>query len=155
MYICNIFVFEPVKKYYEDIKKRFEHNDKILVFNYGLSNKNMEIDVGIADDGTSIYNKNSTNKEKIRLHMASEFINANNIKEIDLIKINIEGGEYDLLEHIIETGLIKKCHDIQVQFHDFVPNALSRMQNIRKQLEKTHKPTYKVDFIWENWQKIQ
>jgi hypothetical protein len=41
----------------------------------------------------------------------------------------------------------------QLEMNEFI--ALSRMQNIRKQLEKTHKPTYKVDFIWENWQKIQ
>ncbi len=154
MYTCNIFIFEPIKKYYEFITDRFKYNSKIKTFNFGLSDKDTEIEAGLADDGTSIYNTNTKEKEKIKLKSISDFINSRNIKNIELIKINIEGGEYDLLENMIKTGTINKCSNIQIQFHDFVPNAQSRMQKITKDLEKTHRPTYKVDFVWENWEKI-
>ena len=69
------------------------------------------------------------------------------------MKINIEGGEYDLLDRLITTGLVGKIDNIQVQFHEFVPNAKERMQNIQKKLSKTHTPTYQYEFIWENWKR--
>ena len=67
------------------------------------------------------------------------------------MKINIEGAEYDLLEHLIDTGLISNIHNIQVQFHDFVSNAEQRMIMLQKELEKTHGLTYQYPFVWENW----
>lgn len=39
------------------------------------------------------------------------------IDDIGLMKINIEGGEYELLERMIELGIINKVKDIQIQFH--------------------------------------
>ena len=68
------------------------------------------------------------------------------------MKVNIEGGEYDLLEGLIENGLTARIRNIQVQFHDFVPNAYERMKNIQLSLSKTHKITYQFEFVWENWE---
>ena len=36
-----------------------------------------------------------------------DFIDENKITNIDYLKLNIEGSEYELLEHIIEIGFIK------------------------------------------------
>jgi len=67
------------------------------------------------------------------------------------MKINIEGSEYDLLEHLLETNYVKIIKNIQVQFHDFVPNAEKRMKRIQEKLQKTHYLTYQYPFVWENW----
>ena len=67
------------------------------------------------------------------------------------MKINIEGGEYDLLEDFIQSGEIKKIINIQVQFHYFITGAKTRMRKIQKSLRKTHVLTYQYPFIWENW----
>ena len=72
-------------------------------------------------------------------------------KKIDLMKINIEGSEYELLEHLIESGCIKKITDIQVQFHNFVPNAPEKRSELHKKLSRTHYMTYNYPWIWENW----
>jgi len=153
MYVCNIYIFEPVKKYYENIKQRFFLNQRVRVFQFGLASKNTEEYIGMSNDGTSTFNKKSSEQELIQLKMASEFIKDNNIQRIDLLKINIEGGEYDLLEHLIESGVIKIVKNIQVQFHDFVPQAIERMHKIRDRLKNTHRTTYQVDFVWENWER--
>ncbi len=152
MYLSTVYVFEPVKSYYTDIKERFSKNPHIKVFQFGLSGKDAEIEIGMDNDGSSTFNSTSTNKELVKLKIAADFLNVHNIKTVDLIKINIEGGEYDLLEHLIESQLIQKFKNIQVQFHDFVPKAEERMKTIRKNLEKTHKVTYQSDFVWENWE---
>ena len=76
------------------------------------------------------------------------------IDEIDLIKINIEGGEFELLERMFEQGLVAKCKNIQIQFHDFFPEAKSLRQDIRERLKETHHLTYDYYFVWENWERI-
>lgn len=73
--------------------------------------------------------------------------------EIALMKINIEGGEYELLEHMLDTGLVSRVCNFQVQFHDFVPDAYPRMLAIQERLRATHELTYYFPFIWENWKR--
>ncbi|MDA8326743.1 MAG: hypothetical protein M0033_11065, partial [Nitrospiraceae bacterium] len=60
---------------------------------------------------------------------------------------------YDLLDHLIETGVVNQIGNIQVQFHDFAPNAESRMSDIQRKLALTHKLTYQYRFVWENWER--
>jgi cell wall assembly regulator SMI1 len=88
---------------------------------------------------------------KVKLVCLADFVSENRIRHIDLMKVNIEGGEYDLLEHVIATGLIHRVENIQVQFHDFFPDAVRRMAKIHDELTKTHYLTYQYRFVWENW----
>jgi len=151
-YNCNIFVFEPVETFFKKIEKRFKNNNKIKVFNFGLSNEDKEEEISIKDDASSLYVKGEKTS-KIILKKASDFLNKNNLGKIDLMKINIEGGEYDLMEDIISSGIINQINNIQVQFHHFIDNAEERMKKIQKELEKTHHLTYQYKFVWENWEK--
>lgn len=76
-------------------------------------------------------------------------------KEIGVMKINIEGGEYELLDYIIGKGLHKNVKNIQVQFHiikDFPYEE--RYNNIKEKLNLTHKLTFRYPYVWENWQLI-
>ena len=41
-----------------------------------------------------------------------EWFKINSIKLIDLIKVNIEGGEYELLDRMIEAGLMSKVSSL-------------------------------------------
>ena len=74
-------------------------------------------------------------------------------RTVDLMKVNIEGGEYELLEHLIAKGLVPRIRNIQVQFHeDVIPRAARRMERIQSSLAKTHHLTWQERFIWENWE---
>jgi FkbM family methyltransferase len=149
-YCCTIIIFEPVKKFYTDIEERFLKNKNIISYNIGLSDKNEEIKIAMLNDSSSVFKKDSA-LEKVTMVIASDFFTTEGITHIDLIKINIEGGEYDLLSNLIESGFISKIKDIQVQFHDFVPGAEEKMSGIQKSLSKTHRLTYQYEFVWENW----
>jgi hypothetical protein len=67
------------------------------------------------------------------------------------MKINIEGGEFDLLPAAIDSGLIERIKFIQVQFHQFIPNAIENRLQIHKALEKSHRQMWCYDFVWESW----
>lgn len=153
MYKPNIYIFEPVVEFANNISKRFINNPDIKIFPFGLSNKDLKTKISLSSDSTSIYKKG--NEIDIVLKDITNFIKENKINDISLLKINIEGGEYDVLQRLIDTGLIKMIHNIQIQFHDFVPEATERMTSIRSDLSKTHKLTYQYDFVWENWEIIR
>ncbi len=150
-YECNIYIFEPILSFYELIKEKFTFTEKVKPFQYGLAGKDAEMQISLTDNSSSVYIKSKTT-ETIKLKSIVSFIKAHSIQHIDLIKINIEGGEYDVLESLIENNMLTRFTDIQIQFHDFIiPNAKQRMQSIQKELAKTHKLTYQYEFVWENW----
>ena len=70
---------------------------------------------------------------------------------VDLLKINIEGGEYELLEGLIASGNIKCCKHVQVQFHTAGRDWAGRYSEIRAALDRTHRITFDEPFCWQNW----
>lgn len=146
----NLYIFEPVKKYFDLIQTKFTNEDNVKVYNLGLSDSNKDLEINLLNDGSSIFIK-SQNTETIKLVDIVTFMEENDINTIDLLKLNIEGSEYELLEHLIRKNKIKNIKNIQVQFHDFVDYAIDRRDRIREFLSKTHKETYCYNFVWENW----
>ncbi|WP_203257352.1 FkbM family methyltransferase [Hyunsoonleella ulvae] len=151
-YQPTIYIFEPIKAFYDVILEKFTNNDKVNVYQFGLSGKNENVKISLTNNASSVYIK-SKKYESIQLKSITEFIKINKIEKVDLIKINIEGGEYEVLESLIENNMLRIFKNIQVQFHDFIiPNARERMQGIQTELSKTHKLTYQYEFVWENWE---
>jgi len=150
MYGCRVYVFEPVPAFAARIARRFRANPRIRVFDFGLSARSENVRLGLAQDGTSSFKAGAESVEG-RLVGISGFLLSEGVASIDLMKINIEGGEYALLEHMLDEGLTARIANIQVQFHDFVPDAEARMASIQRELAKSHDLTYQFPFVWENW----
>lgn len=149
-YKCTIYVFEPVDKFYKSICERFKDNSKIKVFNFGLSDKDGEMMISISDDASSIHT-DASNKESIKLKSINDFISENKVQHVDLMKINIEGGEFQVLPALINSNFVKNIDNLQIQFHNFISNAIQMRDDIRKKLSQTHELTYDYYFVWENW----
>jgi FkbM family methyltransferase len=151
-YKSKIFIFEPVSSFFKILQKKFINNNDIKLFNFGLSNKDETIEISLSDDSSSIHIV-SDKKEEIELISITDFIKRHNINHIDLFKINIEGGEFEVLPALIQADLIKNIDNLQIQFHNFIADADAKREDIRRKLSKTHELTYDYDFVWENWQK--
>lgn len=151
-YQCNIHIFEPVKEFADIIENRLGHNDKVVLHRFGLSSNTKTATISLAANGSSLYRQND-HTEDINLVKAIDFLTVSNIANIDLMKINIEGAEYDLLEHLIDCSYVKHINNIQIQFHDFVPDSDNRMGKIQETLRATHYLTYQYEYVWENWTK--
>lgn len=150
-YKSKIYVFEPVNQFYNDIKNRFAANPNITTLNYGLGPKDEMLEISLTQDSSSIFNSDGGTKEKIQIKSFIDFLKEQNIQSVDLLKINIEGGEYDLLDDLIAQDALKVFKNIQVQFHRFIPNCIERRNTIREELSKTHTLSYDYEFVWENW----
>lgn len=151
-YSCTIYVFEPIKNLYNDIVKKFEGNDKIKIFNFAISDVNEKRFISLKDDASSFY-KTSEDELECEVVSISDFLSNEKINNIDLIKINVEGDEYKIMKKILSDGLINIFKNLQIQFHEFYPNAHQIRSEIQSQLSKTHSLTYNYEFVWENWEK--
>jgi FkbM family methyltransferase len=152
-YECNIFIFEPIPFLVEEMKVRFKDNEKIKIFPFALSDENKSMNIFLSNDGSSFNTNFSSESIECKVVSIKDFINENNINQVDLIKINIEGDEYNVLKNLLENNLISIFTDIQVQFHSFIDGAVNKREILQKLISETHDLTYNYDFVWENWKK--
>ncbi len=149
-YHCRIHVFEPIPEHVTMLQQRFSGNSNISIHPIGLAGKTRNQKIGTLALDSSVF-KIQGSSITASFQDVKEIFEQLHINRIDLMKINIEGIEYELLERLIETGLIKMITDIQVQFHEFVPGAEILRNRIRAKLKETHHCTYNFSFVWENW----
>lgn len=147
-YHSRIVIFEPTKRYAKILRARFEGVSNITIREYGLSEKDCTANFSDAGLSSSQYKKGS---ERVKLKDVAKELQ--NQKRIDLMKLNIEGSEYNVLERLIATGEIAKIDQLQIQFHRFVPDAKNRRKAIVNALRKTHRRTFNFPFAWEGWKK--
>lgn len=151
-YMPNIYIFEPVHTFSEHIKNSFIKNDKVHIFNFGLSDINTICDIQLSEDASSICTKKQNAiLESIEIRKISDFILLNNIKKIDLMKINVEGSEYNIIKDLHNHDLLKNIHTLQIQFHDFVDSAPQKINECQQILSQHHTKTWGYDLVWEGW----
>lgn len=150
-YDAKVTIYEPIPEYCDAVTQRLGANPNITIVCAGLGDADESIAMSLAGESTSAHQGDGDTAAQIRAF--DREMQRLGIQHIDLFKVNIEGGEYALLDHLIQTGWIDRITNLQVQFHDFVPNANARRNAIREQLSDTHKATYCVPFVWENWRR--
>ena len=150
-YLCNCYVFEPIEEFCDVIRMKFQDVEKVHIYNMGIGVTTYDSIINVSEDGSSVYDKNGNRKIKIKA--IKEFLEENRIDRIDFIQINIEGGEYDILEWLIESGDIKQIKILQIQFHDRKEiDSKRRMEDIQINLEKTHTLEWAFrPYVWERW----
>jgi FkbM family methyltransferase len=153
-YLCEIFVFEPVMEFAAKIRTRFQRNPRIRVVEAAVGEGNGEFSIHFAADASSVYDVESSRTTVVKKLDLLEYLNGLGVGDVDLVKMNIEGGEYELLEYLIKANALPRFRNLQIQFHRCVPDFEQRATEIRKQLARTHALTWQFPFVWENWGKF-
>ena len=151
-YGATVHVFEPVPAFADMIAARFRDVEKVFVHRFGLADRDETRPIAVLSDRSSVYRRGSAAVMATFCDVAS-FLQRADVRRVDLMKINIEGGEYALLPRLLDTGLTRAIGDIQVQFHETHPDAAARRATIRERLAQTHELTYDFPFVWENWRR--
>jgi len=149
-YLCRVHIFEPLPDLAAEIGRRFAQNPRIVVHAEGLAGETRAAKMRTAGDGSAVVTSGKGDVE-VRLVAAAEAFAREAWQRVDVMKINVEGGEYELLEHLMQAGLMRRIADLQVQFHDSAPRAIERRRGLQEQLRRTHHLTYEYPFVWENW----
>lgn len=149
-YACEVHVFEPVPAFADQIRRRFAANPSIKVHPVALGDRTGTFTIDVRGDSSTLVGGGTDTVEVVA---ADEKLRELGLTEIDLVKLNIEGAEYDLLDHLLVNGWLPHIRHLQVQFHDFVPRAVERMNAIQTALEHTHQLMYRYEFVWESWER--
>jgi FkbM family methyltransferase len=150
-YGCHVRAFEPVKQYFEISQARLAGRTSISLFNFGVGPADARLPIAVAGDWSSLHLLDRT-----RVHEEVEIRNVDSVLDapVDLMKINIEGAEYDLLDAMLDRGLLAYVKYLQVQFHTYgggEVGAVARRLVIRERLKATHDEQWCSDFVWESW----
>jgi FkbM family methyltransferase len=151
---CRVVAFEPCTTFADGVQRRFGGDPKVQLRRYGLSNKTEWADLSVLGDATSVFaSRADAVTERIELRDVVEVLGDPQLQVIDLFKINIEGGEYPLLERMIGAGLAARVGYFQIQFHGFgSPDPGAARDRIREALSATHREEWCVNGgQWESW----
>jgi FkbM family methyltransferase len=142
-YDVRLHIFEP--------HPVFAANARVTVHAVALASSDATFT--ISDDGPASTRHAKAATVACRSVEAISYLKSIGVDGIALLKINIEGGEYDILPHLIKTGAISKIEIIQVQFHPFEPGDEDRRRAILQDLARTHEQMWCYLFIFEQWRR--
>ncbi len=147
LYQPNIYIFEPTELFAK-LEARFKGLSKVHLLNFAASNEDTELSLGVMDGEASVFHEE--NLVTVQAIDFGAFLDRLSVQNIDLLKMNIEGAEYEILEGIVSRGQLNRFVNIQCQFH-MIDNHEERYKNLIMELEKTHYLAWRFPFVWENW----
>ena len=135
---CEVFAFDPTPKSINWVNHQ-KISEKFKFFELGISSKSGPFDFFMPKNPNhvsgSIINQNNVNiKEKVIVEMKTlqDILNELNHKHIDVLKMDIEGEEYDVIDNILDNRI--SVDQILVEFHDrFFDNGTAKsLQTVKK-----------------------
>lgn len=124
-----IKVFEPDPFTFSFLKKNIRNNNikNVSLYNVGLGKKEGTVSIyPDGGDGASVKVKNKNKMVNVRIKRLSDCISS----RVDLLKMNIEGAEYEVLQDI--ENKLDFVDQIILEYHCFydLPQTLGRILNI-------------------------
>lgn len=153
-YKCWVVVFEPVEAFYKQCQSIWKSVQgagvKVEIYRNGVGAWDREIDLKIHGAMSRAEQLDPADlTERVNIIRLTDWIGE---QKIDLLKLNIEGMEYEVIADLFNTCKIKQIKNLQVQFHIREPNDEKLHRVMRDELLRTHRLTYEFPFCWENYE---
>jgi len=151
-YQPTIHGFEPAPGAYRRMQAKFSGNEKVHTHNFGLGGADMTASLALKGPGSSIYDEpGEFGSVEVRIRDVIDVLEELGVDEIDLLKVNIEGGEYALLDRLDETGWLPRIRLVLIQFHEWHPKAYRHRRRNRRALQRQHEEVWGYPWVWEYW----
>ena len=141
---CKVFAFDPTPKSIIWVKNNVLDFNKSFIFHeYGISAKSGFFDFYLPKNANHVSgsivqnsNVNTSNSIKLEFRTISQVIEELGHNKIDLLKIDIEGEEYEVLKSILIENL--DINQIVVEFHpNLIKNGKAKTKSMIKTLNKS------------------
>lgn len=158
-YNPRYFILEPLSDFVRILRKKFENNPQVSVYNLGLGAKNESFMVTLEGNNACATSKFSGKKGTVPIYIinAVDFFAGFGVGafDIDLLTMNCEGCEYEVLETLLASNIIKSIRNIQWATHSTLKmnDPIGRYCRIEQLLLRTHRPTYQFRLAWESWRR--
>jgi FkbM family methyltransferase len=160
---ATVIAFEPNKHAFKILEERFKSNFRVKTINKGVAgikssgirklflHEEAEKNQVIYSTGSSILeDKNNVNKDTF---VEAEFVDLCNFlkffpKKIKLLKIDIEGAEVELLNDLMNEGLLKNIEYVFVETHEEkIPTLLTTTNELRERIKKENYTNINLNWI--------
>ncbi len=145
----TFWLYEPISEYFSIVANRFVGAKNITVHQYGVSADGRNIEMQIDDLRSRQELDNSIEKIEVKSLSIQEIFNS--VTEIELVKMNIEGMEFECLEQLVKSNSLIKARYLLIQFHNFEHEAKSRREALRKEFDKDFNNLFSYEWMWELW----
>lgn len=151
-------VFEPAPRAYDVMKKRLVKYPKVMTYNFGLGCRDAILNLGDSDrDGAGFY---KSEKPVVRAEIVDieRFIQEKGIGDIKIARVNIEGGEYELIPYMVGTGVIRQVHYLFIQWHYIasIPGAGPTRVAMDTLLRRSHRMVSPSPLRnWGMWERLE
>jgi FkbM family methyltransferase len=155
-YGCRIHAYEPSPPAIGALAKRLADRPNIVPCAYGLGGSDQVASLEVHGPGSTIYGERPPDAEVVDVQIRDvvKVLEELDVDRIELMKVNIEGGEYELFERIIEAGWLHRFRTVLIQFHEWHPGAYRRRFRIRRALARHHTEEWCYPWLWEKWTRI-
>jgi FkbM family methyltransferase len=152
---CTIQIFDPSPAGQATIARAGAYRDKLRYKAVGLSGSSQPLRFQAKQwEGETFFYKDadetisSTHEVTVPCTTIAAEMEANGHSRIDLLKLDIEGFEYDALESCIERSILPR--QICVEFHNFMPTGshLSTAKTIWKLRSAGYRLVHKSYYDW-------
>tara|TARA_B100000989_G_scaffold231451_1_gene178259 strand:+ start:1982 stop:2653 length:672 start_codon:yes stop_codon:yes gene_type:complete len=127
----KVYAFEPNTKAFYILKKNMSKYDNVILYNSaaGIKNSNIKLylhkDYNNSEDDLTQASSLNFNKENISQYNYeivkeinfSKFLSSLN-RKIEIIKIDIEGYEIKLINHLLDNGILNNIGKIYLETHE-------------------------------------
>jgi FkbM family methyltransferase len=153
---CKVYGFDPTPKSIDWISSQ-NLSGSFLFYNYGIAETTGELDFflpmnknGVSGSlvGTEVVNKD--NSIKVKMKSFSAITAELGHTSIDVLKMDIEGSEYDVLESIIHSAVPVK--QILVEFHDRLFDE--KEEKSKAVVQKMNEAGYAIFAVSETFEEV-
>ena len=153
LYGVKVHAFEPHPRFAQDMRDRFAGREDVVVHAYAIGSAAGTLDLSDDENASSaLVSSGPTITGEVR--PVAQVFETLGLQEIGVIKMNIEGGEYDLLPALVDAGLMGRVARLTVQFHNYDSGQVAAREEIRAALSQTHRCVWCYPFIWEEWERL-
>jgi FkbM family methyltransferase len=135
---AQITAFEPDPTTFKTLSENVSanHLDNVITYNIALGGEDTEINFHVAEAGSlmmsAVQNRSHGTTFRVPCKRLSTFIT----REIDLVKLDIEGMEGPVLDELSESGKLGMVREMIIEIHHNLPNSPTRLIRVLQRLEQ-------------------
>jgi FkbM family methyltransferase len=151
----QIHAFEPEPSSIRRFGEAMDQEPRVTLHPVGLGGRDRQERLVVDGQASSVFvNPTTTDlfgSTDVEVRDVDAVLSSLGVDRIDVVKINIEGAEFELLDRLHETGWTARTGTVIVQFHEFAPDAYRGRRRNRRQLAETHRCTWDYPWVYERW----
>lgn len=153
LYDAEVWAFEPNPNAFALLEERFAEDPRVHAIPWALGPADATLGLAPEGPGSSLQSgpRQDPAAMAVTVRQAAAAFEELGIERIDFMKINIEGAEYELLDHLAAAGVLPRVRYLLIQFHEWHEGAHRGRRRNRRALGATHDLVWDYPWIWELW----